>query len=233
MSDLMPYVCTFEECNLYQHLFTSRDEWYKHEQLHLTEWCCNVHGHPPFRSSKSFTEHMSTVHSTRPTSSQLALFLEMFQRPISGSKPSGTCRLCNAEAKRLKSHMSRHLEDIALFALPRRYDLGDDVEDNLEVSGRPEEGNSLPSKTRLESKISLVFHALSLPSHMTNSQCRSKGLEISSLHPIITTFTNMHAREDIPIHALGSWKAKTLKSGKTLPILSCNWGAQNVSIFNI
>lgn len=48
---------------------------------------------------------------------QLQTMLSMFQRPARGI--SGFCYLCLRSAKKLKSHLSRHLEQIALFALPR------------------------------------------------------------------------------------------------------------------
>jgi hypothetical protein len=43
--------------------------------------------------------------------------MDAFRRPV--PVRDGQCSLCNGHANKLKSHLARHLEQIALFALPR------------------------------------------------------------------------------------------------------------------
>jgi len=121
LHDLQPYVCTFQGCDMSDHLFTSRENWYSHEsQVHRAMWSCNSCQSPTnirlsFPTQTEFLDHMEQTHdSNRDTVLQT---LEAFRRPV--SVVDGVCCLCKRHAANLKSHLGRHLELIALFALPR------------------------------------------------------------------------------------------------------------------
>ena len=60
---------------------------------------------------------MKTLHNINIDTAQSAVFLGMFESRE--YKQTGTCCLCLREAKNLKTHLAHHLEQIALFALPR------------------------------------------------------------------------------------------------------------------
>lgn len=116
--DLQPYVCTFSDCDLSDQFFENRDEWNKHEiQCHRIEWFCNVDPHPHYVEKADFLAHMKSSHYTSFDDSQLSLLSGMFSCP--SQRLDGICNLCRKPSVRLETHVSRHLEQIALFALPR------------------------------------------------------------------------------------------------------------------
>ncbi|KAK7529653.1 uncharacterized protein J3D65DRAFT_174607 [Phyllosticta citribraziliensis] len=137
--DLQPYVCTFAECELSEHLFESRDAWFKHEaQKHRIEFFCNTEGHGVYSSRAFFLEHLSREHGTKPeTASTLP---ELFRRP--SPKLMQKCNLCGRPTEKLKSHLSRHLQHIALFAVPRSHYLSEtdakEDDSNLAQQAKPD-----------------------------------------------------------------------------------------------
>lgn len=60
---------------------------------------------------------MKSDHNTTFDASQSSLLSSMFRCPSQSLQ--GICNLCGKPSKSLKSHVSRHLEQVALFALPR------------------------------------------------------------------------------------------------------------------
>ena len=116
--DLKPYVCTFPDCTMSEHLFENRKEWYKHEtQYHRLDWSCNTDGHPDFQSQSRFIRHMSASHGAHLDEKKLVILRAIFQRP--SKRRSGDCNLCGVSAERLETHVANHLQQISLFALPR------------------------------------------------------------------------------------------------------------------
>ena len=118
LRDLQPYVCTYADCDLLEHFFASRSEWYSHEmQCHRVEWFCNIKGHPQYTEKHDFLEHMKSSHYTTFNIDQESKVLGMFKLP--SRTPYGKCNLCSRPDVKIKSHVARHLEQMALFALPR------------------------------------------------------------------------------------------------------------------
>jgi hypothetical protein len=60
---------------------------------------------------------MKLDHSVDFTLEQRLLLKDMFQQPSRVNE--GQCNLCMRHSSKLKSHVSRHLQQMALFALPR------------------------------------------------------------------------------------------------------------------
>ena len=60
---------------------------------------------------------MHTHHNLRIRDEKLRASKDMFMRPA--KSVSGLCNLCQKQSERLKSHVARHLQQMALFALPR------------------------------------------------------------------------------------------------------------------
>ncbi|KAF2006121.1 hypothetical protein P154DRAFT_254087 [Amniculicola lignicola CBS 123094] len=118
LEDLQPYICTYGDCNLYNHFFESRDAWFKHEaQHHRIKWFCNTDNHPEYEREEDFRIHMAKDHDTFMDETQFKLLSDVFRHPTRGIE--GTCNLCMRSSKKLRSHVSRHLQQISLFALPR------------------------------------------------------------------------------------------------------------------
>jgi hypothetical protein len=116
--DLQPYACTYPECQLHEYFFESREDWFNHEsQSHRLEWFCNTEPHNAFSELSDFLEHMNIVHKESLGTNHALSLRRGFQRPSQGI--SGHCTLCGRQAKVLRSHLSRHLEQLALFAIPQ------------------------------------------------------------------------------------------------------------------
>lgn len=125
LGDLQPYVCTYSDCDLSDQFFKTREEWYKHEiQWHRIEWFCNVDSHPHFAEQTGFLAHMKSDHNTTFDPSHFSLLSSMFRCPSRSAK--GDCNLCLKSSVRVENHVSRHLEQVALFALPRVSNLAGD-----------------------------------------------------------------------------------------------------------
>ena len=121
LHDLQPYVCTFSGCSSQDHFFSSRNAWYMHEtQEHRCVWHCNVEGHDIYDTKELFIGHMSQSHGTKLSAEQMTNLAPMFRR--TDRRSSGKCNLCFRKSKSLCDHVARHLERIALFALPRSLD---------------------------------------------------------------------------------------------------------------
>ena len=117
-SDLQPYVCTYSDCELHDYMFESLGDWFNHEsQTHRVEWSCNTETHECISDTEEFLNHMRTVHSEPLDLTQLLSLRRGFQRHTNVN--SGTCTLCGEYARKLKTHLARHLERLALFAIPQ------------------------------------------------------------------------------------------------------------------
>ncbi|XTI95441.1 hypothetical protein V2W45_1446474 [Cenococcum geophilum] len=143
LADLQPYVCTFPSCDLPYHFFSSRDTWFEHEiQQHRVELFCNTPGHPSFQDHEQFARHMQDLHSVRLDLKSYSTVLRIFER--SSRVSVGICNFCQKETKKMKLHVSRHLQQLALFAIPRAdYILDDEnIHDDSNVSQKNVEGSS-------------------------------------------------------------------------------------------
>ena len=121
--DLQPYVCTFEDCVVGDTLFPSRHKWFAHEsKVHglATEWRCICK--KKFQSRSFLKSHLNECHSSSFTNEeQIEIIVSMCAKPLASSHFT-TCSLCGDRCTigRLERHVARHLEELALFALPRR-----------------------------------------------------------------------------------------------------------------
>ncbi|ESZ95288.1 hypothetical protein SBOR_4315 [Sclerotinia borealis F-4128] len=149
--DLRPYVCTFEECDM--RMFRSRNEWFAHElQHHRREWACQQCQHTPFSTSLAYKTHLMSKHHIEVEGSQLKGLMLQSEEPV--EKISATaCQLCDEwktniedikhDYKRyffnggqpsqpcgtrgqFRRHLGRHMEQLALFALPTDEDIMED-----------------------------------------------------------------------------------------------------------
>ena len=149
-ADPRPYVCTFE-CDL--KLFADRRAWFEHElQCHRLEWSCRACSHPPFRSEAGLSMHMRYRHGPFSSAAQLPALIEASRQPVDRIS-AAECPLCHWDItlKDLNSHMSSdetlvvtpeqfrrhlgaHMEQLALFALPRSYKYEEEDADSNEAA---------------------------------------------------------------------------------------------------
>ena len=109
--DLQPYVCTVSGCSTPQALYSTRKEWFRHLRR----------SHPKSWRSGIGESHITEILDDDPPSN------------------SGFCALCDHECRserHLVRHLAGHLQEVALFILPRTdgdSDAGNisDEQDNL------------------------------------------------------------------------------------------------------
>ncbi|KAI5791092.1 hypothetical protein EDC01DRAFT_616360, partial [Geopyxis carbonaria] len=128
--DLRPYICTFKDCAKPDQLFETRHDWFEHElAMHRREWFCNK-CQESFPSSIKFQKHLGAKHSKVLEKSDYQTFTKSCERaiPVDSLCP---CVFCESKFPllRLRSHLARHLQQIALFALPNLTQDEDEEED--------------------------------------------------------------------------------------------------------
>jgi UBX domain len=139
LSDLKPYVCTFEDCEL--KLFSDRQTWFSHElKDHRKEWNCHFCAHSPFDKAATYRAHLTTNHPNAFVEDQLPALFEMSQKPLFKISPTD-CPFCDDWEDHLRAinshisaeeslvvtpnqfehHVGAHMAQLALFAIPRGY----------------------------------------------------------------------------------------------------------------
>lgn len=160
MADLKPFVCTAETCEM--KMFPDSQTWLTHElQNHLVEWKCCFCNHIPFSSFKSFQTHLYSKHTGQFSEAQFSTLTEVCQKPLDKLLPSA-CKLCDSwEAKlrevnshipdtetlvvtpqQFRHHIRNHMEQLALFAIPRGYKEEGDAGSNKVALGQGSESSS-------------------------------------------------------------------------------------------
>src|SRR5579862_4403276 len=133
-------------------MFPDRHTWFDHElQFHRVEWYCQFCTRAPYQSLEIFRIHMQSLHAQKFTEEQLPALVELSQQSLDRI-PATACPLCdewekilearNPESsikalavtpKQFRHHLGGHMEQLALFALPRSYS-GDGDAISIEVA---------------------------------------------------------------------------------------------------
>ena len=124
-ADLRPYICTFPECKDELAQFTTRAAWADHE---LTEhrydmtWNCPECSEK-FSGTSDWDQHLDEIHQRIFTGPQLhgarITASQMHPRPAE-TEECPLCRVVLGKPRRtFVKHVARHMEEIALMALPR------------------------------------------------------------------------------------------------------------------
>ncbi|KAF2661221.1 ankyrin [Lophiostoma macrostomum CBS 122681] len=134
-ADLASYVCTFENCS--EPIFESRIQWFEHEMnKHRRVWVC------PFCTVEitdpvTMEHHMHEQHEDSVKSGELRPLVRQSSHRAQRI-PASCCPLCDYDAilrsrldlnnnhdsimikpEQLRSHLGRHLEQLAIFVLPK------------------------------------------------------------------------------------------------------------------
>ena len=117
--DLRPYVCTSERCLKAAQLFECRNDWYDHEvQFHRREWYCDD-CEESFCAQGDFKDHLKTDHENLFSNSKFTAAINRCEKASFDDQP---CPICQGLQKysytRLRSHLARHMQQLALFTLP-------------------------------------------------------------------------------------------------------------------
>ena len=136
--DLRPYVCTSEHCLKAAQLFECRNDWYDHEvQFHRREWYCDD-CKESFRTKGDSKDHLKTDHENLLSESELTAATNRCEKASFDDQP---CPICQGTQKyshtRLRSHLARHMQQLALFTLPS---LSGGTADEVKSNGADMEG---------------------------------------------------------------------------------------------
>ena len=123
-SDLMPYICTFDGCPHKLRCFPSRSAWANHEfQEHRFDrhWACPECPRESC-STLDWEHHLNNVHSQKFSGPNLVSARNTACRIKPKRAEEEECPLCRVvlgkPRRAFVRHVSRHMEDIALMALP-------------------------------------------------------------------------------------------------------------------
>lgn len=146
--DLQPYMCTSENCATPHEMYEGRRQWFNHElQKHRRSWRCHGHCNQPFTSEDALAKHVRKHLSGQYSDAQISVLVEMWagQTDMHAESPCPLCRERVAGTMQLQKHQGRHLEEIALFALPSEETESDEDSDSQSSSLVGEEPNPPPS----------------------------------------------------------------------------------------
>ncbi|KAH7165848.1 hypothetical protein EDB81DRAFT_942832 [Dactylonectria macrodidyma] len=140
--DLRPYTCIFSDCKESNADFDRRHLWQLHvSQHHWRSWFCPFRCEGTFPSATELKLHIGQKHLKNAPEEQLSTLATLGEKPVSDDTAS-TCPVCAQTIVGLKSyikHVGRHLEQLALIALPdledeEAGDEGGSVEQNSAAS---------------------------------------------------------------------------------------------------
>ena len=124
-ADLRPYICTFSDCKDELALFTTRAVWADHEFTeHRVDrtWKCSECPEK-LASASDWQQHLQKMHQRVFTEPQLYLARNTAYETHSRPVESEECPLCRSivgkPRRTFVKHIGRHMEEIALLALPR------------------------------------------------------------------------------------------------------------------
>ena len=138
-------------------MFQSRAEWFEHEmQVHRKSWFC-LFCDRESKTSEQLLQHMQKQHGETILEAQVFTILKSCERPVQGISPTACCfcgdwKVSNDAARsdadilvtptQFRRHLGKHLEQISLFALPRRHVDDDNNNEGDQDSNRALENTS-------------------------------------------------------------------------------------------
>jgi hypothetical protein len=144
-------------------LFPDHNTWFSHElKDHRKEWRCYFCSHNPFDFSTDYKNHLKHRHPQSFVKDQVSALLEMSQQPVVKISPVD-CPFCDDWEKLLrdvnkhiplsetlvvtptqfKHHVGAHMEQLALFAIPRGYTEDGEADSGNAAPDAGSEGSSL------------------------------------------------------------------------------------------
>ncbi|KAL9611936.1 MAG: hypothetical protein Q9167_003459 [Letrouitia subvulpina] len=139
-ADLKPYICTHADCLDHLLQYNSRDAWADHEfSQHRVykKWTCSF-CQSAHDSSQTWLAHLTLSHDVKLSGNQLQVLEWSACKVGPGAIEDEECLLCitkPAKTRRdLVKHICRHMEEVALMALPA----GEDDEDDVSISNEHE-----------------------------------------------------------------------------------------------
>ena len=132
--DLRPYTCLFQGCTESNADFDRRHLWHAHiSQYHWRSWSCpfKCDGGGSFPTASELKSHLRYHHMPNAPKEQLDGVTALGGKAATKDTTT-TCSVCGHTVVGLRpyiKHVGRHLEQLALFALPR---VEDEAENDTE-----------------------------------------------------------------------------------------------------
>ncbi|KAF5616778.1 transcription factor Cys6 [Fusarium tjaetaba] len=150
--DLRPYTCLFSRCAESNTDFDRRRQWQLHvSQYHWRTWSCPFKCEGMFLSAVELGNHIRHQHIPSASDEHLATVVARGEVSVSNDVAQ-ECPLCRRAISGLKSyvkHVGRHLEQLALHALPKIG--GEELEDDIESDEQNDEASELGAVSAEES----------------------------------------------------------------------------------
>ena len=207
-------------------MFADRESWLRHEiETHRVEWFCSFCSHSVCNSRADLESHMQSKHGDRFRNNQLSALLDASKRASDGI-PIDSCPFCFKYGEKQKSmnahlntdkffidvkdfrhfycHVGKHMEQLALFALPK-------IDGLQEEDFESEEAHSGAGTNSRSTRFDF-----------TDSGSSNDGRDLS------TEFSS--AKEDPPLHLaafngrIGEVKAR-LRKGEDPNTTGPTWGS--------
>lgn len=203
--DLKPYSCTFPDCPTPSERYGSRRTWFQHElDFHRRVWQCNMdecRDSGCFDSMNMLKEHLLQTHHEFSGFDGRGL---EFIADKSGAEASldamEKCVICQRTftLRTLRRHLAKHMEQLALWILPRDVN-GDDSSENEEGSNvwslrafsEPDDEESQVRSTEFGQAVFTSFDiggtGVSTPDSPLLSRFSSLDAELAALKPTSPT----------------------------------------------
>ncbi|KAF4339309.1 transcription factor [Fusarium beomiforme] len=142
-SDLRPYTCLLTPCIESNSDFDRRHDWQSHiSEYHWKSWSCPFRCHDPYSSVAELTVHIKARHLPEATDNELRTISSLCSQSVPENS-ANECLVCGYMIFGIKNyvrHVGRHLEQLALFALPTLddgmslEDIGEDKQNSTQLS---------------------------------------------------------------------------------------------------
>ncbi|KAI1130826.1 hypothetical protein F5Y10DRAFT_103409 [Nemania abortiva] len=185
--DLQPYICLAPFCLTQDHKFSRRTDWAHHmKQTHWRALQCPYGCQQVSGSADEFECHLWEAHPDDANLQQQGTF-ETICSQEDPKKAIGPCPLCIEvtikSTAHYSTHIGGHLEQLALFALPRMGNAKDENEsskDENESQSNTQRGKS-SQKAMLSKALSKANTAVQLDNAQNYSAAREAYLEACEL----------------------------------------------------
>ncbi|KLU86153.1 hypothetical protein MAPG_05172 [Magnaporthiopsis poae ATCC 64411] len=173
-SDLRPYICLEKECmaSSSEQEFSRRHEWMRHVQkTHWHVYPCLLGCTSVLSSPSAYRSHLSKAHPSSLAQGDIDALVRLAAQPLD-IEAGIPCPLCSdgeilRSKKEYRRHVSRHQEQLSLFALPRNPD-DDDDDAKGHSDGTSEDGSADSVIMPLSIKTDTVMTRVSLPDHLSS-----------------------------------------------------------------
>ncbi|KAF5978650.1 transcription factor Cys6 [Fusarium coicis] len=174
--DLRPYTCLFSRCAESNTDFDRRHRWQLHvSQYHWRTWSCPFKCGSTFPSAVQLGDHVRHQHLPNASDEHFATVVARGEISVSNDVAQ-ECPLCRRAISGLKSyvkHVGRHLEQLALHALPK---IGDEeLEDDVESGEQNDEASELGAVSAEESNETSSKADVQLETGETHNQVELSG----------------------------------------------------------